>query len=463
MTALPPDPLDDGGIVAFGRRLRAGQTTIEAVTRAYLDRIAAVDRRLGAFEHVASAQALATSQALDGLLAAGTDLGPLMGVPVAIKDILAVNGMPVTAGSNIDVSDLIGAEGTFVQMLRRAGCIILGKVKTTEFALGTLMGINQVRGTPYNPWDPTIQRLPGSSSSGSGVAVAAGLCGFAVGSDTGGSVRLPAAYCGVFGLKTTKGVWPTDGVFPLSPTFDTLSILTRSASDAAIVFATLQGTDVPSVASPYGLRLGRPSSYFFDQLEPAVATCLEEATTRLADAGVEIVPFELPESDEAAATFDAVTTAELIASLGRERFARDRHRMDPVGEARARLGLDVMADEYIQRIWRQRELVGIAHRRMDGLDGWLAPGSPMLPMSVADAMTPDGARRLTEVAGRATRQTNLFGLCATCTPVQALGAPLPVSLQVNCHGGHELKALSIARLLEDLTGLPPRPDVTPFL
>ena len=222
MTVLPPDPLESGGIAEYGKRLRAGDIMAEASTVAYLDRIEALDPKLGAYEYVAGEQALKAARALDSLLAAGTDLGPLMGVPVAIKDLFAVEGMTTHAGSNLDLSDVIGVEGSFVKRLKRAGCVILGKTKTVEFALGTT-GISKPRGTPWNPWDAKVHRVPGGSSSGSGVAAAASLCGFAISTDTGGSVRLPASFCGVFGLKTTVGLWPTDGVFPLPPDLDRIA------------------------------------------------------------------------------------------------------------------------------------------------------------------------------------------------------------------------------------------------
>ena len=188
---LAPDPLESGGIAGYAEDLRAGRTTAVAATRAYLDRIAALDGRLGVFQHVAADQALAQADAIDKLLAAGTDLGPLMGVPIGVKDLLAVDGMPTTNGSLGDTADLTGCEGPFVRTLKQAGCIILGKTKTVEFALGAT-GINAARGTPWNPWDPSAHRCPGGSSSGSAVATAARLCAFAIGSDTGGSVRIPA-------------------------------------------------------------------------------------------------------------------------------------------------------------------------------------------------------------------------------------------------------------------------------
>ena len=211
----PKDPLGGVSVEEFARRLRRGELTIEATVRGYLARIDALDPRLGAFEFVAADSALKSASALDRLLAAGCDLGPLMGVPIGIKDLFAVNGMPVTAGSQMDIADLVGAEGSFVKLLRKAGCVILGKTKTVEFAYGAA-GTNTVRGTPWNPWDSRIHRAPGGSSSGSAVAVAAGLCAFAIGSDTGGSVRIPAALCGLFGLKTTVGYGRPMAYFPVT-------------------------------------------------------------------------------------------------------------------------------------------------------------------------------------------------------------------------------------------------------
>ena len=151
MANLPDDPIAADGIRGYGRRLRRNEITAEETVRANLARIEALDPSLGAYQHVGGEQALSAAQAIDAQLAAGTDLGPLMGIPVAVKDLLAVDGMPTTAGSQIDVSDLVGAEGSFVKSLRAAGCIILGKTKAVEFGLGAV-GISAARGTPWNPW-----------------------------------------------------------------------------------------------------------------------------------------------------------------------------------------------------------------------------------------------------------------------------------------------------------------------
>jgi aspartyl-tRNA(Asn)/glutamyl-tRNA(Gln) amidotransferase subunit A len=461
LTSLPPDPLASGGIAGYARRLRQGEITAQAATQAYLDRIAALDPRLGAYQHVAAGPALAQAQALDRLLAAGTDLGPLMGVPVAIKDIFAVEGMPTTAGSRLDVADLVGPEGPFVKALRRAGCVLLGKVKTVEFALGAV-GISTPCGTPWNPWDARVQRIPGGSSSGPAVAVAAGLCGFAIGSDTGGSVRLPAAFCGTFGHKTTVGLWPTAGIFPLSTALDSIGPLTRSAADAALVFSALTGQEVQAQPAP-GLRLGRPTSYFFDGLDEAVTDCTERALATLRAAGATIDPIELPEAPAREGYFPVVLPADLIATLGRERFAQGRAAMDPVVGARGDRGLEVLASDYV-RLERQRQaLCRSAALRLQGFDGIVSPTAALLPPPVAEFADPVAGLKLALAITRNSQPGNLLELCGTSTPIQSLGAPLPVGLQVLCPAGHDAKALAIALTLEELFGPPPQPDLAAFL
>ena len=334
MTEIPADPLTGIGLPEFARRLRAGQLTAEGATKSYLSRIAALDGRIGAFEVVDTERALAAARAVDALLAAGTDLGPLMGVPVAVKDILAVRGLPATGGSRLDLAGFIGEEGRFVARLRAAGCILLGKTRTVEFAFGAV-GINAVRGTPWNPADSQVHRIPGGSSSGSATAVAAGLCALAVGSDTGGSVRVPAALCGVAGLKTSDGRWPRDGVLPLSPTFDTIGLFARSVEDLGFAFPALdqngpegEGPDLRT------LRFGVPRGYYFDGLESDVARRVEDALAVLEKAGAQLVEIEIPEARERESIFPSVLGPELLAGFGRERFEREKSQVDPLVAAR---------------------------------------------------------------------------------------------------------------------------------
>ncbi len=463
MTSLLDDPLQAGGISGFGHRFRRGETSAEAAATAYLSRIEALEPSLQAFEHVAADGALAAARALDNLLAAGTDLGPLMGVPVAIKDIIAVQGMPTRTGSNLDVTDIIGPEGRFVQALRRAGCVFLGKTMTEEFARGGPTGLNPIRGTPWNPWDAGTHRIPGGSSSGSGVAMAAGLCGFAIGSDTGGSVRLPAAFCGVFGVKPTWGVWPLDGVYPTCPSLDTLGPLTRSADDAAIVVSTLSDIAVPGLDTVRGLHLGRPTNHFFDDLDPEVEACIDASLAALEKEGAVIVDMDVPEIEGADEFFHTIIGGEFLAGMGRDRFLADREAMGFILAARGASGLDVMADAYIQqRHWQDTASRTVANRLRD-LDAVVTPTIPILPAPVSDFPDLERATRLAQPISKNTYFANMFRLCATTLPVHHFGSRLPVGLQITCAGGEDGKLLAIGRAIEGVLGTPVAPDVGGFL
>ncbi len=440
----PPDPFEPGGITHFADRLRSGAITAEAAARAYLARIDILDPRLGAFEHVATEEALSAARAIDVLRGKGCDTGPLMGVPVALKDLLAVEGMPTTAGSNVDVTDIIGPEGGFVGALRRAGCVILGKLKTVEFARGAA-GINNVRGTPWNPWDAKTHRIPGGSSSGSAVAAAAGLCAVAIGTDTGGSIRGPAAFCGLVGYKPTIGTWEIDGVFPNSPTFDTIGPLVRSAADAAVYFAALSGRPIPVAHPLRGLRLGKPVNHFFDNLDSDVATCMAAAIAGLEASGTEIVPIEVPEVAARESIAQTICTTECAAAFGRDRFLAEQDAMDPVTVARTAPGLDVPAERYIRVLRRQRELCRIVEERMRDLDGWITPTTSLVAPTVASVTDLESGLALEGRLGLNTHPVSFFGLCGTTTPIQTLGSALPVGLQIVCAGGEDAKALRIAR------------------
>ena len=454
----PNDPLADGGIAVFAENLRAGRTTISKVTRAYLDRIESLDAKLGAFQYVAKEQAMAAAEAMDKLLASGTDLGPLMGVPIGIKDIYAVDQMPTTNGSLFDASGITGSEGRFVTGLKQAGCIVLGKTKTVEFALGAT-GVNEARGTPWNPWDLAVHRMPGGSSSGSGVATAAGLCAFAMGSDTGGSVRIPACFNGIFGHKTSIGLLPTDGVFPLSPTLDTLGPLTRNAADAAIIHAIMTGSDIPAPAPLKGLRLGKPTKFFFDDLDPEVASCVELALKSLKDAGVEIVEVEIPDPNERDWVFPAIAPPEFLAAIGESDFHQALPNMDPVTGARAKKGLDITGMQHAAAIIRHNQLADLADDAFEGLDGWVSPTCTFLPMPLAD-LAEAGAAEKSAQASRNTQPGNIFKLCAITTPVHQFGSPLPVGLQVMCRRGFDTHALSIGLALEAHFGPAAKPNLS---
>ncbi len=462
MTDLPADPLAEGGLAGFAERLRDGRITALAATEAYLERIRLLDGRLGAYQHVAAEQARAGAAALDALLAAGTDLGPLMGVPIAIKDLIAVDGMPTTAGSRLDVSGMVGGEGSFVKALRRAGCVILGKTRTVEFALG-ITGVSAPRGTPHNPWGAAEPLASGGSSSGSAVAVAAGLCAFAIGSDTGGSIRVPAALCGLYGLKTTVGLWPTDGVFPLAPHLDSLGLLTHSARDAAIAFAELPGGAPVQPARLDGMRLGRPRSYFFEQLDPEVARRTETAIQQLAAAGARIIDIEVAGAHEREAYFPAVLPACLIATLGRETFERARPEMDPVVATRAATGLRTAAADIMALETRRRRSTANVTAGFAAVDAWITPTAATLPPTLRALDDPDRALAAALGMTRNTQPANYFGLSAASLALMGEGDVLPIGLQLTCAGGSDRQALALSLAVEAVLGPCRRPPLDAFV
>ena len=447
-------PTEFEGLDALGLSLRTGRSTAQEITGAYLKRIETLDPHLGAFTHVARASALASAQAIDLMLANGTDLGPLMGVPIAVKDLYSVESMPTTAGSDIDVRDLVTPEGSFIGRLRRAGCVILGKTKTTEFAAGT---INLIHKPPRNPWSVEAPLMPGGSSSGSAVAMAGDLCALSLGSDTGGSVRQPAALCGTFGYKCTSGMWPVDGVFPLSKTLDSLGLFARSARDGAIVYGVLQGKPVPQTARLRGLRLGRPRHRFFEDLQPEVEAVINKALEALQLAGVEIVPFDLPEVSESDDTFARLVPTELVAFVGAERIRTSAEQIDPVVRSRLASAGSLGAVDYIRLLERHRASVKSAAARLMELDAWVAPTCPLLPVPVRDCNTVETAVAWNKRSLRNTQPVNYLGQCAVSLPLALGPSGLPVGLQIACAPNDDERLLSIAMAIENILGVGARP------
>lgn len=427
--------------------LRRHETGIQALTEGFLSRIAAIDPHIGAFSHVAEAGARKTATALDQALAAGIDLGPLMGIPVAVKDLFAVTGMPMTLGSALDVTGLEPRQGPFVSALRRAGAVILGKTRMTEFALGT---VNLTHGAPWNPCNAEVHLTPGGSSGGSAAAVAAGLCPLALGSDTGGSVRQPAACCGVVGYKASHRLWSNQGVFPLAPTFDSIGLFSRTVADLQLVYGALAGAGHPARRSVAGLRLGKPIEHYFEHLQPEVEQGFAWAEDKLLQAGAEVVPVPVPEAAEIDAVFAKMIPVELLATIGVDRFLAGRDRIDPVAFARARVGLDVTATEYVDLYRRHLALAAAIDRRMAALDGWIMPTMPGLPVALDQIADVDTASAWNVLSTQNTRPGNLFQQCGVSLPVFRPGGDLPIGFQVMGRNGHDAELIAVAAALEAL-------------
>jgi len=313
--------------------LRSGAFTSVALTRAFLDRISALNPRLNAFLTVDAEAALAQAAAADARMAAGEDT-PMLGVPIALKDVLVTRGLRTTAGSRILENYVPVWEGTAVARLRAAGAVFLGKTNTDEFAMGSSTE-NSGYGVTRNPWDET--RVPGGSSGGSAAAVAAGLCCAALGTDTGGSVRQPAAYCGVTGLKNSYGRVSRYGLVAYGSSLDSIGVLAHDAWDAAIVNGVIAGWDAqdstsmnldvpdyvsataaPSSARPLaGVRIGAPREYFISGIQPEVERAVRAGIAQLEALGATIVEVSLPNTGLGLPVYYLIATAEASANLAR--------------------------------------------------------------------------------------------------------------------------------------------------
>lgn len=425
-----------------------GRDTESEVQR-LLARIDVMNATLDAFAHVDADGALAAARAVDSHRRARTDLGPLMGVPIALKDLYAARRMPMTAGSRVDIADCAPNEGSIVRTLKRGGAIVLGKTRTTEFAFGTF---NPSHPTPRNPCDENIHRMPGGSSSGSAVAQAAALCDIAFGTDTGGSVRQPAALCGVAGFKPTAGRIAIDGVFPLSPTFDSPGWFATNVADLAMVWQTLSG-EAPARSRPLdALTFGRPDAHFFDALDDGVARAVDAAQDALSAAGARIVAVTMPPLADLDAAFGAYLAAELVAYLGRDRVSANLEAMDPVAAARIAPGLTLTAETFLRLRSRFATLAFEAQVAMRGVDALLTPTCPRIAPPVEPYRTADAAASWSRDALRLTRPGNLFGLCGVSLPIGQLAGTLPVGLQLLAQGGRDAQLLAIAAAVETVVG-----------
>ncbi len=434
-------------LLAYAEKLRRGYASAEKATTDYLARIAERDKKIGAYRTVMAQPALDAAGNVDSLLRAGTDLGPLMGVPVAVKEIFAVDGLPVGANTTLDLDFLSLAEGPFIAKLRRAGCVILGSTKTTEFAAAT---INVDRDMPWNPADDATKRVCGGSSHGSAAAMSAGMCAFSIGSDTGGSVRLPAALCGVFGYKSSVGIWPTGGVFPLSPSMDSIGVLTRCADDASLIFATLEAQPAPQPPDPRQLRLGRPLQYFFDDCDPAVLAAAEKAIARLRAAGVTVVDVDMPDIAAALPVFTQLLFGEFVACIGRERLEAAAATIDQVPWGRIKGAMDITPAMLADLQWQQKEAVATG-LLPDGIDALLSPTAPFQACPLLEVDSLETATAWNIRAGRYTRPGNFYGLCGTTIPIEDKG-DLPIGLQLMGRRGADAALLAISRTVEAIVG-----------
>ena len=402
----------------------------------------------------------AEAVAADAVFSAGIDLGPLQGIPVAVKDLYGVTGYPTFAGCSRELPEKWQREGPVVRALRHQLATVSGKTHTVQFAFGAL-GTNVHWGTPRNPWDSENHRVPGGSSAGAGVSLWEGSALLALGSDTAGSVRMPASFTGTVGLKTSKGRWSTAGIVPLSTTLDTAGPLTRTVADAVLAFAVID----PLVSEPvdaFAWRLATASpadfhigvcDWFFNDCDPGVAEGVKSALDELSAAGARISNVECPELEDSVEMFrrGGLTAPEFAAFINNE-MAAFRDDLDPNVAARFEVMEAVEAVEYMARCERRLELTSRMRDSMAGFDAIVGPTIAITPPVVDDVADPKGYHRANMGAARNTSTINMLDLCAITIPVALDAAAMPVGLHIVCPLGEDERALAIALAFEKVLG-----------
>ena len=424
--------------------LRSGEITPTALTEGLMERIKDLNGTLNAFNLVTADRAMAEAKAAETLLASGRDLGPLHGIPYAVKDLFDVVGLPTTAGSRTLDSTPKTVESEVTRRLAAAGMIVMGKSITVEFAKG-IVGINHIQGTPQNPWNQT-HCVPGGSSAGTAVAVASGMVPMGLGTDTGGSVRAPAGLCGTVGLKTTVGRISRFGVFPLSWTLDSVGPLTRCVEDAALVHQILQGEDARDDSTvgiqpedvmgdlkrgARGLRVGTPQHAFFDDLDPEVEKAVMAAADVFRELGARVENIPYPEAAEAAAMNSAINGAQ-AALIHEERIDTAIDLMDPVVGPRMLNDRKHLATDYLKALNQMRALRGSQMETLRDVDVVLTPTTkiPAAPVAAVDK----SMETYMDYAGKYMACTNIgnrLGLCGLSVNCGSSANGLPIGLLIN--------------------------------
>lgn len=457
--------------------LRLGETTSVAATQAMLDRIVALDNSLLSYLTITEEMALEQATAADQRRAAGEDT-PLLGVPIALKDIICLSGAPTTAGSKILEGFNPPYNAFVVDRLLEAGAVILGKTNTDEFAMGSSTE-NSAYVTTRNPWD--IERVPGGSSGGSAAAVAAGLAYGALGTDTGGSVRQPASFCGVVGIRPTYGRVSRWGVVAFASSLDQVGSFGRTAADVAAQLSVIAGHDprdstslnipVPDYEAALtgdirGLRIGVPREYFVEGIEPDVEAAVRVAIDDLAALGAEIVEISLPHTQYGLPVYYLIASAEASANLARydgTRFgprAKGADMIDTVRQTRALFGPEVKRrimlgtyalsagyyDEYYGRALKVRTLIKEDFRRVfESVDVIAAPTSPATAFRVGERIDDPLNMYLADIF---TLPLNLSASCGLSVPCGLDRQGLPIGLQLIGDTLQEARILNVAHTYE---------------
>jgi aspartyl-tRNA(Asn)/glutamyl-tRNA(Gln) amidotransferase subunit A len=449
-----------GSLQSLAVALRDGTVSARALAESAIENHEAHDATLAAYKTWDPDRLRAEADVADGALAAGIDLGPMQGIPVSVKDLYGVRGYPTFAGSPRELPPEWQHEGPVIRALRGQLATVTGKTHTVQFAFGAL-GTNPHWGTPRNPWDAKDHRAPGGSSAGAGVSLWEGSALLALGTDTAGSVRMPASMTGTVGVKTSAGRWSIEGISPLSPTLDTPGTLTRTVEDAALAFSVIDPTTAADPdtfltavdrADVGDFRIGVCEA-FFDDCEPGIAEGVRAALAELEAAGARLVDITIPHLDEVDTIFrtgglSAYEFAGFISDVLPD-FIAD---LDPMVGSRFDKMTAMAASDYLIRRRRLEVLTREAHAAISDVHAVVGPTIPITPPRIEDVREPSPYMKANLMAARNTTVVNLLTMCAVTMPVALDAAGMPVGLHIVCPQGDDGLSIAIARAFEKQLG-----------
>ena len=447
----------------LGNMLRRRDISPVELTEFFFERIEQFNPTVNAYIALSHERARAQAQAAESLMARGHFLGPLHGIPLALKDLIDVEGMSTTGGSILRRDHVAEADAHVASRLFREGAVLLGKTHMVEFAFGGA-GVNHHYGTPWNPWDAAVSRLPGGSSSGSGVAVAAGLAPAALGSDTGGSVRIPSSFCGLVGLKPTFGAISNSGILPLDPTLDCIGPLCHTVEDCAVLFHALCGpdpSDPNTLDGPIfsgvdalegdvkGMRLCFPREYFWSEVDEEVEAAVRATAQVFADLNVHVDEISLEVLDDLSVWRSGANVTAVESYLFHQRDLRENlDQFDEIVSARMLDGRDISAIDFLSQVRARGAMRSKTLQTLEAVDFLITPTTPFAAPPVHEVDVDDVYFRINGLCLRNTSAVNTLGLCAISLPCGLTRDGLPIGLQLIGKPGDEARLLRLARAYE---------------
>jgi aspartyl-tRNA(Asn)/glutamyl-tRNA(Gln) amidotransferase subunit A len=419
------------GLAHIAAELRAGRMKSERLVEDCLAKIAALQPSLNAFVTVTADDALEAARATDRRVAGGRPMGPLAGIPISLKDLIDQAGVPTTASSQVRRHHVAERDAPVTARLRAAGAIFVGKTNLHEFAFGTTSDDSGF-GAARNPIDPA--RSPGGSSGGSAISIATGMALASIGTDTGGSIRIPAAACGVVGLKPAWGEIPAAGVVPLSRQLDHVGPMTKSVADAWLLYDIMRGAaheGVPPGASIRGVRIGVPRSYLFDRVDEDVEARVLAAIERLAIAGAHIVDVEIAHITDTVPVYLAIVLAD-AAEYHAATLESQPQDYTPNVRNRLEMGRYIMGEDYVRALRLRERLCRAVDHALEGVDVLAGPALaiPAPPIGAATVPVKGGSELVRSAMLRNTQLFNLSRHPAISLPCGTTREGLPVGLQL---------------------------------